>query len=63
MLRIYYILELIVKRKFLLVDKKKLYYPNKKINQTDAFYKLNTLNVKRLSVFINKLLNLTNVSI
>tara|TARA_B100000686_G_scaffold230192_1_gene237569 strand:- start:146 stop:1135 length:990 start_codon:yes stop_codon:yes gene_type:complete len=56
-------LQMLIKRKFLFVDKKKLYYPNKKINQTDTFHKLNTLNAKRLSVFINKLLNLTNVSI
>ena len=54
-------LQILVKRKFLLVDKKKLYYPNKKITQTDAFNKINNLNAKRLSVFINKLLNLTNV--
>ena len=55
-------LQILIKKNYLNVDNKKLYYPNLKTNQTDAFYKLNALNIKRLSIFVNKLLNLTNVS-
>ena len=55
-------LQALVKRKFLLVDSKKLYYPSLKTNQVDSFNKLSALNIQRLSIFINKLLNLTNVS-
>ena len=55
-------LQILIKRKFLHIDSKKLYYPNMKISKTDAFHKLNALNIKRLSIFINKILNLTNAS-
>ena len=55
-------LQILVKKNLLNVDKKKLYYLNAKINQTDPLKKLNALNIKRISVFVNKLLNLTNVS-
>ena len=55
-------LQILVKKNLLNVDKKKLYYLNTKINQTDPLKKLNALNIKRISVFVNKLLNLTNVS-
>ena len=54
-------LQLLVKKNFLHVDKKKLYNLNIQIDEMDIFYKLNSDNVVRLSVFINKLLNLTNV--
>ena len=52
-------LNTLVKKKFIYVDTKKLYYPNIQINETDAFYKQSSSNVKRLSIFISKLLNLT----
>ena len=55
-------LQILVKKNFLVFDKKKLYYPNIKINQKDFFFKQSALNIKRLSIFVNKLLNLTNVS-
>ncbi len=55
-------LQILLKKNFLNIDSKKLYYPNMKINKTDVFYKLNVLSVKRLSIFINKILNLTNAS-
>ncbi len=55
-------LQNLLKKKFLHVDNKKLYYPILKISKTDPFNKLSVLNIKRLSIFINKLLNLTNVS-
>ena len=55
-------LQILVKKNLLNVDKKKLYYMNIKINQTDPLKKINALNIKRISVFVNKLLNLTNVS-
>ena len=55
-------LQNLLKRKLLHVDNKKLYYPILKISKTDPFYKLSVLNIKRLSIFINKLLNLTNAS-
>ena len=55
-------LQILVKKKFLRVDNKKLYYPNITTNQTDPFFKLSSTNIPRLSIFINKLLNLTNVS-
>ena len=56
-------LQNLIKRKFLLIDKKKLYYPNVKFNQSDYFHKLSNMNIKRLSIFINKLINLSNTSI
>ena len=55
-------LQVLIKRKFLLIDSKKLYYPNLKANQKDYFNQLSALNIRRLSIFINKLLNLTNVT-
>ena len=54
-------LQILVKKKFLHLDNKKLYNPNIKIDEMDIFYKLNSDNVARISVFINKLLNLANV--
>ena len=55
-------LQILLKKKLLHVDDKKLYYPNIKLNKTDPFFKLTSSNIERLSIFINKLLNLTNVS-
>ena len=55
-------LQILLKKKLLHVDHKKLYYPNIKLDKTDAFFKLTSSNIERLSIFINKLLNLTNVS-
>ena len=52
-------LNTLIKKKFLYVDTKKLYYPNIQIDETDAFYKQSSSNVQRLSIFISKLLNLT----
>jgi len=48
----------LVKKNFLYVDVKKLYYPSIKSNETNVFYKMTNLNVNRLSIFISKLLNL-----
>ena len=55
-------LQILVKKKFLFIDNKKLYYPNIKMNQADVLFKLSSSNIIRLSIFINKLLNLTNAS-
>ena len=55
-------LKILVKKKFLYIDHKKLYYPNIQISKTNTFHKINALNIKRLSIFINKILNLTNAS-
>ncbi len=56
-------LQMLIKKNLLSIDNKKLYYLNAKTNQNDQLKKLNALNIKRISVFVNKLLNLTNVSI
>ena len=55
-------LQILVKKKILVVDNKKLYYPNINLNKTDVLFKLSSSNIKRLSIFINKLLHLTNAS-
>ena len=52
-------LNTLVKKKFLYIDAKKLYYPNIKVNETDTLYKQSSSTVERLSIFISKLLNLT----
>ncbi len=54
-------LQILVKKNFLYIDEKKLYNPNIEIDRKNNFYKLDSDNVVRLSVFINKLLNLANV--
>ena len=59
---VYRKLQILLKKKFLQIDDKKLYYPNTKMSQVDFTYKITSANIKRLSIFINKLLNLTNVS-
>jgi len=55
-------LQTLLKKKFLHVDDKKLYYTNVKFDKKDPLFKLTSSNIARLSIFINKLLNLTNVS-
>tara|TARA_Y100000590_G_scaffold96871_1_gene110105 strand:- start:1027 stop:2016 length:990 start_codon:yes stop_codon:yes gene_type:complete len=55
-------LDLLIKKKYLFVDNKKLYFPNIQINESQLLYKQNNLNIKRLSIFVNKLLNLTIAS-
>jgi len=54
-------LNAMLKKKFLYVDKKKLYYPNVQTNH-EFFYKMTNVNVQRLSAFITKLLNLSIAS-
>jgi len=55
-------LQTLLKKNFLHVDDKKLYYTNVKFDKKDPLFKLTSSNIARLSIFINKLLNLTNVS-
>ena len=52
-------LKKLIKNKHLVVNDKKLYYPNIKNYEESRVSKLTTLNIQRLSVFLNKILNLT----
>ena len=52
-------LKKLIKNKHLVVNDKKLYYPNIKNYEESRVSKLTTLNIQRLSVFLNKVLNLT----
>jgi len=55
-------LKKLIKNKHLIVNDKKLYYPNMKNYEESRVSKLTTLNIQRLSVFLNKILNLTIAS-
>ena len=55
-------LNILVNKNFLILDAKKLYYPNIRFNSSDYFYKQNSLNIKKLSIFFSKVLNLVIVS-
>ena len=52
-------LKKLIKNKYLVANDKKLYYPNIKNYEESRISKLTTLNIQRLSVFLNKILKLT----
>ena len=52
-------LKKLIKNKHLVVNDKKLYYPNTKSYEESRVIKITSLNIQRLSVFLNKILNLT----
>ena len=48
-----------IRNKHLVIDDKKLYYPNININEKNPLDKLTNLHIERLSLFLSKLINLT----
>ena len=52
----------LLKAKHMVIDNKKLYYPNTKNHEENPVAKLSGLSVKKLSIFLSNILNLAIIS-